>query len=211
MVQNGGAFNAPDDLRVRCPGCRHLVTLYPTQDDDLRLLSGDGATTALVGMRICPNPDCKQFLFVEYMDGKVAFTYPPETIDFDATGIPNRVLATLEEAIACHSTECYIAAGIMVRKTLEELCEDRQAKGSNLRARIASLESIALMPRELFVGLDDLRLLGNDAAHVEARSYYQVGKEEVEISLEFTKEVLKAVYQYKDLLNRLRDLKKPRQ
>jgi hypothetical protein len=65
------------------------------------------------------------------------------------------------------------------------------------------------MPKELLDGLDDLRLLGNDAAHIEAKTYEQIGKNEVEVSLEFTKEVLKAVYQYSDLLKRLRDLKKP--
>jgi len=65
------------------------------------------------------------------------------------------------------------------------------------------------MPQELLDGLDDLRLLGNDAAHVEAKTYQQVGKEEVEVSLEFTKEVLKAVYQYSALLDRLRNLKRP--
>jgi hypothetical protein len=59
-----------------------------------------------------------------------------------------------------------------------------------------------------FAGLDDLRLLGNDAAHTESTAYEQVSQEEVEVAIEFTKEVLKAVYQYRDLLNRMRALKK---
>jgi hypothetical protein len=58
-------------------------------------------------------------------------------------------------------------------------------------------------------GLDDLRLLGNDAAHIESQEYTKVGKEEVEIGIEFAKEVLKAVYQYSALLSKLRALKKP--
>jgi hypothetical protein len=36
-----------------------------------------------------------------------------------------------------------------------------------------------------------------------------VGKEEVEVGIEFAKEVLKAVYQYSALLSKLRALKKP--
>jgi hypothetical protein len=68
-----------------------------------------------------------------------------------------------------------------------------------------------VLPRELLDGLDDLRLLGNDAAHVDSRIFQRIGKNEVEISVEFTKEVLKAVYQYNDLLTRLRALKKPTQ
>ena len=51
------------------------------------------------------------------------------------------------------------------------------------------------MPKELLDGLDDIRLLGNDAAHIESRDYDNIGKEkeEVELAIDFTKEVLKAV------------------
>jgi hypothetical protein len=65
----------------------------------------------------------------------------------------------------------------------------------------------ARSPSELLDGLDDLRLLGNDAAHIESTVYSQIGKEEVEVGIEFTTEVLKAVYQYSALLGRLRALK----
>ena len=52
---------------------------------------------------------------------------------------------------------------------------------------------------------DDLRLLGNDAAHIESQESDKVGQEEAEVGIEFTKEVLKAVYQYSALLNRLKN------
>jgi len=55
--------------------------------------------------------------------------------------------------------------------------------------------------------MDDLRLLGNDAAHIEARTFNDIGKDEIEISLEFTKEILKAVYQYESLLQKMKKLK----
>jgi hypothetical protein len=63
-------------------------------------------------------------------------------------------------------------------------------------------------PQELLDGLGDLRLLGNDAAHIESQEFNTVGKEEVEIGIQFTKEVLKAVFQYSDLLGKLRSLKR---
>jgi hypothetical protein len=97
----------------------------------------------------------------------------------------------------------------MVRKTLEELCNDRGATGSNLKERLISLGKKVVLPIELLDGLDDLRLLGNDAAHIESQEFNKVGREEVEIGIEFAKEVLKAVYQYSALLGRLRGLKKP--
>ncbi len=97
----------------------------------------------------------------------------------------------------------------MVRKTLEELCTDRQATGKSLKDRIKELGKKVVLPQELLDGVDDLRLLGNDAAHIESQEFNQVGREEVEIGIEFTKEVLKATYQYSALLSRLRSLKKP--
>jgi hypothetical protein len=96
----------------------------------------------------------------------------------------------------------------MVRKTLEELCRERGAKGRDLKDRIRDLGTKVILPKELLEGLDDLRLLGNDAAHFESQAYDNVGEEEVETAIEFTKEVLKAVYQYKALLQRLQKLKK---
>jgi hypothetical protein len=92
---------------------------------------------------------------------------------------------------------------------LEELCRDRNAAGGNLKERIKALSAKVVLPQELLDGLDDLRLLGNDAAHIESQEYTKVGKEEVEVGIEFAKEVLKAVYQYAALLGKLRALKKP--
>jgi hypothetical protein len=148
------------------------------------------------------------FFVADLQSGQLTASYPAERIDFDAVNIPIPVLSALEEAITCHANGCFVAAAIMVRKALEELCRDRGATGNNLKERIKALGTKVVLPTELLDGLDDLRLLGNDAAHIESREYDKVGQEEVEIGIEFAKEVLKAVYQYSALLGRLRALKK---
>ena len=56
----------------------------------------------------------------------------------------------------------------MVRRVLEEVCEDKEAKGKDLKARVAALGGAALIPKELIEAADELRILGNDAAHVKA-------------------------------------------
>jgi Domain of unknown function (DUF4145) len=96
----------------------------------------------------------------------------------------------------------------MVRKTLELLCFTQGAQGSNLKERVQALGSKVVLPPDLLAGLDDLRLLGNDAAHIESSVYMRITQEEVDVAIEFTKEVLKAVYQLSALLERLRALKK---
>jgi hypothetical protein len=160
------------------------------------------------GMRRCPDPTCYALVYFVMGSGKLVASFPAETLDFDATNIPAAVQSAFEEAIKCHAQSCFVASAIMVRKTLEELCRDRDAKGENLKGRIKALGTKVVLPQELLEGLDDLRLLGNDAAHIESQEYTKVGQEEVEVGIEFTNEVLKAVYQYSTLLARLRALKK---
>lgn len=209
MIINAGSVGVASPGAVpanfRCPGCGQLGTfeLLLNNAQDLTVANG-----IRIGERRCPNVNCRALIFVVWQNNQIIRSYPALRIDFDKTNIPAPVVSALEEAIVCHANECFIAAAIMVRKTLEELCRERGAKGKDLKERIRDLGTKIVLPKELLDGLDDLRLLGNDAAHIESREYDQVGKEEVEIGIEFTKEVLKATYQYSALLNRLRRLKK---
>lgn len=198
----------PITVTMRCPNCRQVGSFeWNVQRKDI-YISND--PHVVVGNRRCPNRDCNAHIFVVLEasgTNKVLVSYPAERIDFDATDIPSNVVASLEEAITCHSNQCYIAAAIMVRKTLEELCSAEGATGNNLFQRVDNLRTQIVIPNELMQGLDDLRLLGNEAAHIDSRIYDEIGQKEVEVALEFTKEILKAMYQYKSLLQSLRDLK----
>ncbi len=192
-------------VQLRCPVCRQRGTFDALLQQDLRLNNAE----VFAGVRRCPDPNCCALVFFVLNQGKVVESFPAETIDFDATNIPATVQSVFEEAIKCHAQSCFVASAIMVRKTMEELCRDRNAAGPNLKERIKALGTKVVLPQELLDGLDDLRLLGNDAAHIESQEYTKVGQEEVEVGIEFAKEVLKAVYQYAALLSRLRALKKP--
>lgn len=207
MIINGSGATAAGRLpaNLLCPGCgqRGTFEMLVGNAQDLRVNNN-----IVVGERMCPNASCHAVLFIIWQGNQVIRSYPPIRIDFDKTNIPPLVVSALEQAITCHANECFIAAAIMVRKTLEELCRERGAEGKDLKARIRELGTKIVLPRELLDGLDDIRLLGNDAAHIESREYDDVGKEEVEVGVELTKEVLKATYQYAALLGRLRALKK---
>lgn len=207
--------NLNSAVSVRCPACRQLGTfdriLFPNSGNwlaEVETLTSAG--DYISGQRICPNQACRAFLFFvwDVRKNEIAVTYPSQRLDFDSTNIPASIAKAIEEAIICHADECFIAAAIMVRKTLEELCHIQGATGGNLKERIRNLGTKIVLPQELLDGLDDLRLLGNDAAHIESQEFNAVGREEIEIGIEFAKEVLKAVYQYSSLLARLRSLKR---
>jgi len=191
-------------VSLRCPACRQRSIFEAVAIPDL----GIPQTGAVAGLRRCPDPACHVLVFYVLQQGRVVVSYPAETIEFDTTNIPATVVNAFEEAIKCHSQSCFVASAIMVRKTLEELCRERNALGPNLKERIKALGTKIVIPQELLDGLDDLRLLGNDAAHIESQEYTKVGQDEVEVGIEFAKEVLKAVYQYSALLSKLRALKK---
>jgi len=193
-------------ISTRCPHCGHNGTFEQVGND----VNNNGKT---FGLRRCPNESCFGHLFFVYSisSKRVIITHPSDLIPFEKENIPESVLNTFQEAITSHSNNCFVASAIMIRKTLEEICKDRGATGKNLYKRLENLGSKIVVPQELIEGMQELRLLGNDAAHIESNTFEEIGKMEVEISIEFTKEILKAVYQYESLLGRLRSLKKPKE
>ncbi|GAB2616320.1 hypothetical protein GCM10027035_10890 [Emticicia sediminis] len=199
------------NIATRCPHCGHHGTFLQVGLNDVYPFHRSGNSIYpqhYLGIRKCPNEKCQGHLFFIADSNKdILLTSPSETIPFDKENIPDKVLNAFEEAIKCHSSSCFIASAIMIRKTLEEICIERGATGNNLYKKLQDLGGKILIPKELLTGMNELRLLGNDAAHIEAQTFSEIGKEEIEVSLEFTKEILKAVYQYENLLQRLKNLK----
>ncbi|MDG2003503.1 MAG: DUF4145 domain-containing protein [Novosphingobium sp.] len=208
-----GQYNG-NAVPIRCPHCGNNGSFMPhlggSLDYSLKDTQGKGPFNVPVwyGIRHCPNPSCKAPVFIAEQLGELAFSFPHQSIDFDASSVPERVAGSLREAIECHAANCYRGAALLSRRTLEEICDDRAAKGSDLRKRIISLGSLITVPKALIDAMDEIRLLGNDAAHVEAKTYDDISSEEVEIAIALCKELIKAVYQYDDLLSKIRSLKK---
>lgn len=75
----------------------------------------------------------------------------------------------------------------MIRKTLEEICNQEGSTGKNLKDRLKYVGGKIMIPRELIEGMDELRLLGNDAAHIQANTFEEIGKNEIEISMSLRK------------------------
>jgi len=212
-------FNNPANasiISIRCPHCRHVGAFHPAQnvhDAQFRYPEQVNGSTfqRLInyGVRICPNPNCREPIFaILTHNGIVKAVFPPERLDFEPTGVPGKILESFEEALTTHAHGCFKSSAIMVRRTLEEICADKGATGANLKSRVAALGAKIVVPIELLEAADELRLLGNDAAHLEAEIYADVGKDEVEAGIALCKEILKAVYQLSELVERLRKLKK---
>ena len=204
---------------MRCPHCRHNgIFEAPVEGAEVDWGAIDRSEPGMAmqvpwsaGVRACPNVECRGLVFVLLQRGRLFESFPPEQIDFDATELPDRILTTLEEAVRCHGAGAFKASALMVRRLLEELCADRAVEGRDLKAKLEALSNTILVPNDLLEAAYELRILVNDAAHIEAKAYDEICSAEAEAAIELAKELLKAVYQYSALVRRLRDLKRARE
>lgn len=205
FIRVGGVTNGdPRAVPLRCPACHREGAFHALPGQQDAFTSG-----VFLGQRHCPVAECRTHVFVVWSgNGRVTISYPLERADFDGTNIPPNVADVFDEALTSQASRCFVAAGMLVRKTLELLCEERGAEGKDLKERIGNLRRVLILPEALLTAADGLRLLGNDAAHVRAKTYESVGEDEIAIAIELTKEILKAAYQYEALVARLNALRK---
>jgi hypothetical protein len=212
MLVKGDQFAAamnPETVGMMCPKCGHNGSFedIPAQNSriaDVLVLLENG-DQAYAGLRRCPNPHCYAVVYVvRDFESKVVISYPARRIDFDSSDIPLSVRDAFEEALECHASSCFKASAMMIRKTLEELCDERGATGNTLAERLEALQDKVVLPAGLMLGLDEIRLFGNDATHVEARIYREIDADAVEIAILFTREVLKSVYQSSALVEKMK-------
>jgi len=205
-------------VKADCPGCGHAAVF--DQFNTLHDLVAENHSTrdaVIAGVRVCPDPNCRTILFFHLsgdanattIDKMTLVTYPEAAIKLDKSDIPPPVLEAFQEALGCMQNGHHVAAALMVRKTIEEICHEQNIKGGNLEKRIDAFKQKVILPPALVDSLHDLRLLGNDAAHIESRNFNDVGPVELELSIKLVTELLKAMYQHQALQKQLAALKKP--
>jgi hypothetical protein len=155
----------PPGVSLRCPHCRQLGTFQKVGDQNgleyYRTAGGGPKETADAtgaSIRLCPNLACNGLVFVlvSQQSPRMALTtLSPELIDFDASHLPPACLTTLQEAVACHGVGAYRAAAMMVRRLLEEVCANNNARGVNLHQRLESLKTMIILPQALFDALEN--------------------------------------------------------
>ena len=199
---------APDQINpaIICPNCRDSVQLLSLGSPS-SFTGPQGNFT--IGHFKCPNLKCLQFVILISQGGENIYSFPLSKIEFNSQDVPLKVVSHLEEALTCRANNCYIAAAIMLRKTLETLCDELGIEGRTLNDRVKQFSTRVIMSPALLSGLEYIRLLGNDAAHIESKTFADISPNELDVTIEVIKEVLKALYQHQSLINKLQALKKP--
>lgn len=159
----------------------------------------------------CANETCRVFVAVRIRpDGSSEAIWPRPRVSFQAANVPPAIADSINEAIDCYAVGCFRASALMFRRALEEICEDHgiSSKGRSLKSRIDDLKSEVLLPSKFLDGLHNLRLLGNDAAHIELKSFDQISEREVEAATKVVIRLIENIYQIDDLTDELNALKK---
>ncbi|AOS82917.1 hypothetical protein BIU88_01400 [Chlorobaculum limnaeum] len=69
------------------------------------------------------------------------------------------------QAISSYNCGLYEPCVIMCRKTLEAICVEFGIKKGDLKSRLVLLEKNGIIDQKLLSWSDELRMIGNDAAH----------------------------------------------
>ncbi len=79
--------------------------------------------------------------------------------------IPPSIHTDFEEALKCFGVGAFRATGVMARRALQGCCLDKGAKKGKLREQIDWLFQQRIITKDLNGWADEVRLVGNDAAH----------------------------------------------
>jgi len=89
----------------------------------------------------------------------------------------------------------------MCRKTLEGVCEEHKVAGRTLQERIQALKDTGVIEGRLYQWADELRLVGNEAAHDVS---VEVSAQDANDTVDFTRAVLEYVYTFRDQFERFK-------
>jgi hypothetical protein len=114
--------------------------------------------------------------------------FPVET--YKGTNVPENVNDAFSSALKVNYIDNVICL-MALRRTLEIICKDQGAEGSNLQKKILDLTEKCIFPKIINEASDVLRILGNEAAHGDNVKYDERIIKEM---INFTQIIIEYVY-----------------
>lgn len=120
-----------------------------------------------------------------------ATLYPVLRTTLAVENLPMSVQRTYLAAVATHRSGLYEPCAIMCRKCVEAVCRDLQARGGSLLEKLQDLQQGNVIDQRLLLWADELRLIGNEAAHDFDTV---IGKEDAGDALDFLEGLLQYIF-----------------
>lgn len=115
--------------------------------------------------------------------------------------IPEKLRKALVECIQCYKSKSYTATAIMCRRAIEGFCSIRGVEERNLDLSIKKLRDEGIINEQLFEWANQLRLVGNEAAHNIDSEFTSIDAKDI---LDFTIAILDFTYSFKDKFDRFK-------
>ena len=170
-------------LLLRCPTCKGPFLARQT-------FSAEGYT-----------PDGEA-----YGHWRISLLYPSVPYELGPP-VPKNISSAYREARLCFLAGAHTACALMCRKAIECLCAEFSANGSNLKAQLKHLLDQKKLDERLYTWADQLRLVGNEAAHDTS---FSAAKDEATDIMDFTRALMEYVFVFEERFKQFMSRRKER-
>lgn len=122
--------------------------------------------------------------------------------------VPEEIREAFLEALTAYRAGAHTASAIMCRKTLEGVCESEGVKEGTLYASLEAMRDTGIIEDRLYEWADELRLVGNEAAH---DVHVTVGQEDAKDAIQFTHAILEYLYTFRKAFQQFRERRRKAQ
>jgi len=176
---------------IYCPKCRCHTNLIHRAG--YRTVPLHGGLYTYYAVEECNN--CQQHFLTERSDsqyGEILSIYPNELPKPVNDLVIDSVKKDFEEALLCQSVGAYRGAAVLARRAVQLICLDKGAKkDKKLYEQIKGLFDNNIITQDIKDWADEVRYIGNDAAHPNKE---EVNKEDSEDILELLESLCDVLY-----------------
>lgn len=119
-----------------------------------------------------------------------------------SSAIPEDIRREHTEARACFKANAYTATLVMVRRTLEGVCSGHGVTAKPLFKALADMQDKGLIEGRLLDWAQELRVLGNEAAHFTGKS---VSRQDAQDALELAEALMDYLYVFTARFNEFKN------
>jgi hypothetical protein len=114
--------------------------------------------------------------------GSPLLLYPQPNKSLSAS-VPETIRDAYDEAVSCYSGGSYTASALMVRRALQALVTEKLQKKTDISPGLQKLRDAGELDPEFYKWADELRLVGNSAAHdVADKISKQIAKDQLDFA-----------------------------
>ncbi|MGZ4054015.1 MAG: DUF4145 domain-containing protein [Bacteroidia bacterium] len=195
-------------MLLECDKCKALVNAEVIASYVAKLEKDDWCQDTKY--TLCKCPQCNEAILAsqEYdliddeMDWDTPIKIFPNNTFHINSAIPEQLKKALIECIQCFKANSYTATAIMCRRTIEGFVTIKGIKERDLAQSIKKMKEDGIINEQLFEWANQLRLVGNKAAHDIDSEFSSVDAKDI---LDFTIAILDFTFSFKDKFDKFKE------